>query len=84
MHSRTMPRFYFHLRNDMNVDDPEGKELPDLDEAIRCARVYAIDMAAASIVEHHKLNGTHRIEVADQSGEIVCAVRFGDVVKIEA
>ena len=27
----SVPRFYFHLRNDMDVPDDEGKDLPDLE-----------------------------------------------------
>ena len=46
-----MPRFYFHLRNDLSVDDEEGVELPDLaaarDHAIYNARSIAAENAHA-------------------------------------
>ena len=64
-----MPRFFFNLRNDIDADDPEGTELPDLAAAKRKAEAYAIDMAAASITEHHKLNLDHRIEIADAAAD---------------
>ena len=78
-----MPRYYFHLRNDLSVDDPEGAELPDLDAARIRAEKYAVDMSAASVLEHARINLRHRIEVADASGKTVLTVTFGDVVTVE-
>ena len=79
-----MARYYFHLRNDLSVDDEEGEEYPTLEAARERAVQYALDMSAASVVEERKLNLHHRIDVADSDGRIVFAVEFGDVVKIEA
>lgn len=79
-----MPRFYFHLRDDISAEDPEGAELPDLQAACARARNYAVDMAAASVRELHKIVLDHQIDVADQSGEILCTVKFGDVVAVES
>jgi hypothetical protein len=78
-----VPRYYFHLRNDMSVDDEEGKELPNLEAARGTAAKYALDMSAMSVLEHAKINLHHRIEVADDGGEIVLTVEFGDVVRVE-
>ena len=77
-----MPRFYFHLRNDLSADDEEGQELPTVEAAHTCAVQYAQDMAAASILEHSKINLHHRIEVSD-GREVVLTVKFGDVVTVE-
>ena len=77
-----MPRYYFHLRNDLSVDDPEGRELPDLAAARELAEKYALDMSAASVLEHGRINLRHRIEVADASGKTVSTVEFGDVVTV--
>lgn len=79
-----MQRYYFHLRNDMSVDDEEGQELPDLEAARGVAAQYALDMSAVSIRERAKLNLHHRIEVANDAGEIVLTVEFGDVVAIQS
>lgn len=78
-----MPRFYFHLRNHVSVDDTEGKELADARTALAQARRYATDMASVSIVEQGRINLRHRIEVADEAGETIAVVKFGDVVTIE-
>lgn len=78
-----MSRYYFHLRNDLSVGDEEGAELPNLEAARARAEEYAIDMSAASVLEHHKINLHHRIEVADEAGQTVLTVEFGDVVSVE-
>jgi hypothetical protein len=77
-----MPRYFFHLHNDVDAEDPEGIELADLAEARERAIVYARDMASLSIVDHGRLILSHRIDVADQSGEIVHTVHFRDVVEV--
>jgi hypothetical protein len=79
-----MPRFYFHLRNDLYVEDLEGAELPDIEVARARAMKYAVEMSAASILERGRINLNHRIDVADESGRVVLAVEFGDVVTVEA
>lgn len=79
-----MPRYYFHLRNDVSVDDEEGTTLRDLAAAKARAIEYAVVMSAASILEHRRLNLHHRIEIADEHGEILQIVEFGDVVTVES
>jgi len=78
-----VPRFYFNLRNDVFVDDQEGAELPDLAAARARAEGFARDMAAASVIDHGRIDMRHRIEVADESRQTLLTVTFGDVVRIE-
>lgn len=78
-----MPRFYFHLRNQMSVDDDEGIELPDLAAARERAEQYAVHMSAVSVVEERKLTLHHHIRVADERGETLFKVTFGDVISVE-
>lgn len=77
-----MPRYFFHLHNDEDIIDDEGAELADLDAAAARGRAYALVMAAASITEHQRLFGEHRIDVADRVGGVVLSVRFRDVIEI--
>jgi hypothetical protein len=79
-----MPRFYFNLANDMFVVDEEGAELPDLEAARERAVQFALDMSAASVLEHRRLNLHHRIDVVDDERRPVLTVEFGDVVTIES
>jgi hypothetical protein len=78
-----MPRFYFHLRDEMWVEDEEGIDLPDLGAARSRATAYALEMSAASILEQQRINLRHRIEVTNDTGELDLTVEFGDVVTIE-
>jgi hypothetical protein len=76
---RDMPRFYFHLFNDENVPDKEGEILSGPAAAIEAATGMARDMAAVSVRSGH-LSLHHRIEVADEDGNIVANLRYGDVI----
>jgi uncharacterized protein DUF6894 len=76
-----VPRYYFHLLNDLTVRDEEGIELPNLACAMQHAAASARDMAAQSVRQGH-LVLDHRIEVTDDTGAIVGIVHFRDVVEI--
>jgi hypothetical protein len=79
-----MARFYFHLRNDMDVPDDEGKELPNLEAAV----AYALNLTRLEAAELVKENGrivlSHRIDVEDEQHTVLETVHFSDVVKVEA
>ena len=78
-----VPRFYFHLHNDMDVTDVEGIELPDL----AAARALAVQQARVTFAETAKETGRivlhHRIDIADEGGAILVSVKFGEAVKVE-
>ena len=76
-----MPRFYFHLFNDMTAMDEEGTELPDESAANSQAIMNAREMAAQSVREGH-LVLSHRIDVANQSGDTIATVHFRDAVEV--
>ena len=77
-----MPRFYFHLHNDLTSTDEEGRELADRGAACRAAEQDAREMAARSVQCHGHLNLAHYVEVTDERGESVVRVRFGEAVAI--
>ena len=78
-----MPRFYFHLYDNLDVLDDEGIELPDLEaaraHAVRCARVTFAETAKdeGRVVLHH------RIDIADEERAVLETVPFGDAVRAE-
>ena len=77
-----MPLFYFHLYNDLDVIDEEGLDLLDLDaaraNAIKEARAVMVDMVAEG-----RINFSHRIDIADESGDVVDSVNFSEAVAVE-
>ena len=77
-----MPRFYFHLYNDVIALDEEGAELPDLAAAREYALENAREMVCSSIKAGH-LNLDHRIEVTDDGGERVMTLTFRDAFILE-
>ena len=83
MRYRAVPRFYFHLLNDVDASDEEGKELPDLEAARRHAIQNLRFTAAEMIKEQGKLVPGHCINIEDASGNVLDSVSVADVVKIE-
>lgn len=74
-------RFFFHLHNDIETRDEEGRDLPNADAALALARNEARLMAAESVRTGH-LDLSHNIEVTDESGATCFRVSFGDVLAI--
>jgi hypothetical protein len=79
-----VPRFYFHLHNDVDVPDHEGAELPHLEAAIVRASSYARNLVGELAKDEGRIVLHHRIDIEDENGAVLETVRFGDVVKVEA
>ena len=76
-----MPRYFFDLKNDVDVADEEGRELADLAAVRAAAIVEAREMMTESVLLG-RLNLGHSIEVRDESGSIVLVMPFGEAVDI--
>jgi hypothetical protein len=76
-----VPRFFFHLYDDMVVLDREGEVLPTVERAREKAVRTARDIACAEVREGH-LGLNHRIEVTDANDSPVATVAFKDAVKL--
>jgi hypothetical protein len=77
-----MPRYYFHLYNDVVSMDDEGVELAD----VAAARTNGIKEAREMMVEmvsEGRINFSHRIDIADESGAVIDSVTFADAVAVE-
>ena len=74
-----MPRYYFHLHNDVDGRDDEGRELADVDAARAEAIKGARDLIAED-VRQGIVTLSHWIEVRDQRGHQVLRVRYRDAV----
>ena len=78
-----MPKFYFHLHNDVDVMDEEGRELHDLEAARKWARHEARNMAGEMAKEEGRLVLHHRIDIAGADGKVLESVSFGEAVQVE-
>lgn len=76
-----MPRYYFHLHNDIDTEDEEGRELDGLDSAREQAILGARDLMAAEIMRG-MITLSHWIEVRDEADKQVLAVLFGDALTV--
>jgi hypothetical protein len=77
-------RYYFHLYNDVDVADDEGKELPNLESAIDWATTQARELAGEILKENGRITLSHRIDVEDEGGAVVATVSIRDVVRVES
>lgn len=80
-HLPHMPRFYFHVINDIDAPDQEGQELDTLAAANLKAIDYARDLASAA-VRQGRLDLTHRIEIEAEDREILLTVTFADAIEV--
>jgi hypothetical protein len=78
-----VPRFYFHLHNDIDAPDDEGAEFPDL----AAARAHCVHLVRVTFGETAKDEGRvvlhHRIDIEDEHGAVLGSVRFGEAVQVE-
>ena len=77
-----MPRYFFHIHNDIDVPDEEGQEKADNLAAMQAALDYARDLASTS-VRSGTLNLQHFIVCVNEQGHEVGIVRFADAVQVE-
>jgi CBS-domain-containing membrane protein len=75
-----MPQFYFNIRkSDVQVEDIEGEELPDL----AAAKVNAEESLLILVADYLKAKSPvdiHAIEICDAQREVVGIVSVGDVL----
>lgn len=76
-----MPRYFFHLHNDIDADDEEGTELANA-EAARSYAIESIRAVAVESVREGHLNLEHNIEITDEAGRNVVKVRFGEAIHV--
>jgi hypothetical protein len=79
----TVPRFSFHVFDDLDARDDEGVELRNLTEAQAYAAYSARHLMSETLKCIGILDLDHRIVVQDERGHVVATVRFADAVKIE-
>ena len=78
-----MPQYFFDLHNDLDAEDPEGKELPDLEAAKAHVLQEARTMIQVSVEETGRIDLRHHIDVRDDSGATVFVMHFEDAVTVQ-
>lgn len=77
-----MPKFFFHLHNNVYVPDHVGAELPSLDVARTEAVVAARGVMAADIVDAGHITLSHRITISDEAGATLLELPFRNCVEV--
>ena len=77
-----MRRYFFHLYNDVDTLDEEGQIFPDLTAARANAVKEARELMLETVAEG-RINFSHRIDIADEAGQVVGTVTFGEAVTVE-
>lgn len=77
-----MPKFFFNLRDDVSINDWEGKELADVATARELAVRHARGIMSED-VKDGRLVLKDEIEVVDEQGEPVLMLRFRDAIEID-
>ena len=78
-----MPRYYFHLHNDIDAPDADGVELLSLE----AAREHAAGQIRVTFAETVKDLGRvvlhHRSGIENAGGDVLASVQFGEAVRVE-
>ena len=77
-----MPRYFFHLYDDLIAHDDEGVELPNIAAARLNALIGARDIIAQQVKRGYFML-SHWIEVVDERGEPVMTVTFREAVDVK-
>jgi hypothetical protein len=76
-----MPRFFFHIHDELDASDEEGSVLHDA----AAARLHALTGArslAAEQVEKGRLNLSHHIDVYDEAHRLLFTLPFSEAVEV--
>jgi hypothetical protein len=77
-----MPRYFFHLRDGVDVLlDEEGRELAD-QEAIDAATLFEVRSMISSDALDGQIRLDQRLDIEDAEGRIVHSLAFKDAVEI--
>jgi hypothetical protein len=77
-----VPRYFFHVFDDVIAEDEEGIELPNLAAARLKALIGARDLIAEQVRRGYFVL-SHWIDVVDEQGEKVLTITFRDAVDIK-
>ena len=77
-----MPRYFFHVYDDVIAHDEEGAELPNLAAARLNALKGARDLISDQVRRGYIVL-SHWIDVVDEQGEKVLTLTFGEAVDIK-
>lgn len=77
-----MPRYFFHVYDDLIIRDQDGIDFADAEAACAAALAGAREMMCDQLMKG-RLSLYHCIEVEDEGGKTILTLPFGEAVRIE-
>ena len=77
-----MPRYHFHVHNDVDAADEEGEEFSNLEAAKVSAITNARELMSNEVKYMGRLTLSHSIEITDELGVRLHVTRYGDCVVV--
>ena len=77
-----MPQYFFHVYDDIIAQDEEGNNLPN-EAAARLQALKGARELAAEQVKRGYLVRSHWIDVADENGDVLMTITFGNAVEVK-
>lgn len=77
-----MPQFHLNIFSDVEAQDYEGIDRPDLDRVIAEAVAGVRDLVASGIREGRPVYRSYRIEITDEVGNLLHTVYFRDALDL--
>lgn len=77
-----MPRYFFHVYDDLIIRDQDGIDFADAEAACAAALAGAREMMCDQLMKG-RLCLYHCIEVEDEGGKTILTLPFGEAVRIE-
>jgi uncharacterized protein DUF6894 len=78
-----MPKYFFHVHDDLDVEDDEGAELTDLHEARGYAIRSARSLMCDTLMGDGRISLEHRIDIEDGHSGVLATVQFADALEIK-
>jgi hypothetical protein len=78
-----MPRYFFHLHNDIDALDSDGREFPDLKAARKQALLEVRMLFGETAKSEGRIVLHHRVDIEDENGAVMDTVHFGDAVEVK-
>jgi hypothetical protein len=75
-----MPRYFFHLRDEAFLEDPDGVELPNLTAALASAKEDVRHLISERI-RSGRVSGPALMVIADETGAELASVSFHAVLQ---
>lgn len=77
-----MPRYFFHLYDDTETFDEEGRTFTNFEAALAAGFITVRALAADQVSREGRVMASHRIDIADERRRVLDSIYFGEAVAL--